>query len=72
MLSEVAEHIDLASRPQGLFTDTQVTGQVCAASSGACAAASTSALHRWPKTLACHHPDQAVAVTLTATLSEAG
>ena len=28
VLAEVAEHLSLVSRPEGLFTDTQVTGQV--------------------------------------------
>lgn len=28
VLAEMAEHLDMVSRPQGLFTDTQVTGQV--------------------------------------------
>ena len=73
VLSEVAEHIDLASRPQGLFTDTQVTGQVWRGQQRrvrCCLYKRFASLAEDPSPATTQI--EAVAVTLTATLSEAG
>ena len=73
VLAEVAEHIDLVSRPQGLFTDTQVTGQVWRGQQRrvrCCVYKRFASLAEDPSPATAQI--EAVAVTLIATLSEAG
>lgn len=73
VLDEVAEHVRLVSRPDGLFTDTQVTGQVWRGQQRrvrCCIYKRFGRLTDDP-TPALQQMD-AVAITLTATLTEAG
>lgn len=73
VLAEVAEHLDLVSRPQGLFTDTQVTGQVWR---GQVRRVRCCVYKRFAKLAEDPAPPtsqlESVCITLMATLSEAG
>ncbi len=73
VLAEVAEHLSLVSRPEGLFTDTQVTGQVWRGQQRrvrCCVYKRFNRLAEEPTTPL--EQLDAVAMTLMATFSEAG
>ena len=73
VLSEVAEHLALVSRPEGLFTDTQVTGQVWRGQQRrvrCCVYKRFGNLSEDPAPAVTQI--ESVAITLMATLTEAG
>ena len=73
VLSEVAEHLALVSRPEGLFTDTQVTGQVWRGQQRrvrCCIYKRFGNLSEDPSPAVTQI--ESVAITLMATLTEAG
>jgi len=73
VLAEFAEHLDLVSRPQGLFTDTQVTGQIWR---GQVRRVRCCVYKRFAKLAEDPAPPtsqlESVCITLMATLAEAG
>ena len=73
VLAEVAEHLSLVSQPEGLFTDTQVTGQVWRGQQRrvrCCVYKRFTRLAEEPTTPI--EQIESVAMTLMATFSEAG
>ena len=73
MLAEISEHLSLVSRPEGLFTDTQVTGQVWRGQQRrvrCCVYKRFARLSDDPQPAV--EQIESVSVTLMATFSEAG